>query len=143
VADVKGGLDLRRRDGREFQSVQGGNSAVDTLRGGSVMLEYMGLMLIFTVPFIAFAVHRRRITALGKAAVMGLVIGVPWDTISAGYYHTWFWRRTALLGVYIGPLPVEEYLFMMLVPMMLIGAALLFRIDLYLCSSCKKKTDQS
>jgi lycopene cyclase domain-containing protein len=86
------------------------------------MLEYLSLMLIFTVPFIAFAVHRRRITALGKAAAMGLVIGVPWDTISAGYFYTWSWRRTALLGVYIGPLPVEEYLFMMLVPMMLIGA---------------------
>lgn len=40
-------------------------------------------MLIFTVPFIAFAVYKRRIPALGKAAAMGLVIGVPWDTISA------------------------------------------------------------
>jgi lycopene cyclase domain-containing protein len=104
------------------------------------MLEYLSLMLIFTVPFIAFAVHKRRIAALGQAAVMGLMIGVPWDTISAGYFHTWFWRRTGLLGIWIGPLPIEEYLFMMLVPMMLIGASLIFRIDLYLCVPCKKET---
>jgi len=106
------------------------------------MFEYLILMLIFTVPFISFAVYKRRITALGQAAAIGLVIGVPWDTIAAGYFHTWFWSRTALLGIWIGPLPIEEYLFMMLVPMMLIGAALLFRIDLYMHVSCKKETDR-
>jgi hypothetical protein len=44
-----------------------------------------------------------------------------------------------LVGVWIGPLPLEEYLFMVLVPMMLIGAALLFRIDLYVCETDKKE----
>jgi hypothetical protein len=29
----------------------------------------------------------------------------------------------------IGPLPLEEYLFMIFVPMMVIGAALVFKID--------------
>jgi lycopene cyclase domain-containing protein len=104
------------------------------------MFEYLGLMLVFTTPFIALAVYRGRIVALAQAAAMGSVIGAPWDTLSAGYFHTWFWRRTALLGVWVGPLLIEEYLFMMLAPMMLIGAALLFRIDLYLCASCRKET---
>jgi len=72
---------------------------------------------------------------------MGLVIGVPWDTMSAGYFHTWSWGRTTPLGIWIGPLPIEECLFMILAPMMLIGAALLFQIDLYLCASIKNETD--
>ena len=38
------------------------------------------------------------------------------------------------MGITIGPLPVEEYIFMILVPMMLIGAALTFKIDLYVCN---------
>jgi hypothetical protein len=40
-------------------------------------------MLIFTLPFVAFASHKKRFAALGFAAVMGLAIGVPWDLISA------------------------------------------------------------
>lgn len=62
---------------------------------------------------------------------MGLAIGVPWDIISAGFFHTWFWNEKTLIGVMIGPLPLEEYLFMALVPMMLVGAALVFKINLY------------
>jgi hypothetical protein len=40
-------------------------------------------MLIFTLPFVAFAAYKIRFAALGFAAVMGLAIGVPWDLISA------------------------------------------------------------
>jgi lycopene cyclase domain-containing protein len=103
------------------------------------MFEYFVIMLVFTIPFIMFAVYRRRLKALGLATVMGLVIGVPWDIISSGHFHTWFWNVDTLVGVWIGPLPLEEYLFMVLVPMMLIGAALLFRIDLYVCETDKKE----
>jgi lycopene cyclase domain-containing protein len=62
---------------------------------------------------------------------MGLALGVTWDLVSAGFFHTWFWNENTLMGVMIGPLPLEEYLFMMLVPMMLVGAALMFKISLY------------
>lgn len=41
------------------------------------MLEYLIIMLVFTVPFIVFAAYKRRFAALGMAGVMGLVIGVP------------------------------------------------------------------
>jgi hypothetical protein len=61
--------------------------------------------------------------------------------ISAGYFHTWFWNEGTLLGAMIGPLPLEEYLFMVLVPMMLIGAALLFKVDLYVCEPNKSSTE--
>lgn len=67
------------------------------------------------------------------ATIMGLVIGVPWDTISAGLLRTWFWNEEQLIGVWIGYLPLEEYLFVVLVPMMLIGGALIFKIDLHIC----------
>ena len=52
------------------------------------MFEYLIVMLIFTVPFISFAVYKRRFRAWVLAGVMGLVIGVPWDAISACYFHT-------------------------------------------------------
>ena len=96
------------------------------------MLEYLAVMLVFTLPFITFAAYKKRFRALILAAVMGLVIGVPWDTISACYFHTWYWNKEALVGVWIGGLPLEEYLFMVLVPMMLIGAALIFKIELHI-----------
>ncbi len=95
------------------------------------MLEYLAVMLVFTLPFITFAVYKKRFRALLLAAVMGLVIGVPWDTISACYFHTWYWNKKTLVGVWIGGLPLEEYLFMVLVPMMLIGASLIFKIELH------------
>ncbi|HDD70431.1 MAG TPA: lycopene cyclase domain-containing protein [Candidatus Bathyarchaeota archaeon] len=95
------------------------------------MLEYLAVMLVFTLPFITFAAYKKRFRALILAAVMGLVIGVPWDTISACYFHTWYWNKETLVGVWIGGLPLEEYLFMVLVPMMLIGASLIFKIELH------------
>jgi len=96
------------------------------------MLEYLAVMLVFTLPFITFAAYKKRFRALILAAVMGLVIGVPWDTISACYFHTWYWNKETLVGVWIGGLPLEEYLFMVLVPMMLIGASLIFKIELHI-----------
>ena len=103
------------------------------------MLEYLILMLIFTLPFISFAVYKKRFRALALAGIMGLVIGVPWDMISACYFHTWFWNEDTLMGVWIGGLPLEEYLFMVLVPMMLVGGALLFKIELHVSAPQKRR----
>jgi lycopene cyclase domain-containing protein len=97
---------------------------------GFPMLEYLIVMLIFVVPFIMFAVCKRLFIQLGLAGAMGLIIGVPWDLTSSGYFHTWSWNKETLMGIWIGPLPLEEYLFMVLLPMMLIGAALIFGINL-------------
>jgi len=47
-----------------------------------------------------------------------------------GYFQTWYWNKSTPIGIMIGPLPLEEYSFMILVPMMVIGAALVFKIDL-------------
>ena len=103
------------------------------------MVEYLILMLIFTFPFISFAVYKKRFRALALAGIMGLVIGVPWDTISACYFHTWFWNEDTLMGIWIGGLPLEEYLFMVLVPMMLIGGALIFKIELHVSAPKKRR----
>ncbi len=95
------------------------------------MFEYLIIMLIFTLPFISYAAYRKRFKALLLSAIMGLVIGVPWDTLSACYFNTWYWKEDTLIGVWVGGLPLEEYLFMVLVPMMLMGGALIFKINLY------------
>jgi lycopene cyclase domain-containing protein len=110
--------------------------STDSFEGGLVF-EYLIVMLAFTVPFISFAVYKRRFAPLCVAGLMGLAIGLPWDLISAGYFHTWFWNGSTLTGLWMGPLPLEEILFMILVPMMLIGAALVFRINL-MCEPNKR-----
>jgi hypothetical protein len=80
----------------------------------------------FCRSFILFALYKGRFSVLALATVISLVEGAPWNVISAGFFHTWLWNENALIGVRIGPLPLEEYLFMMLV-----GAALFFKIILY------------
>lgn len=65
------------------------------------MLEYLIVMLIFTLPFISYVIYKKRFRALILAAVMGLLIGVPWDTISACYFNTWFWNKDTLIGVWM------------------------------------------
>jgi len=103
------------------------------------MFEYLIIMLIFTLPFISFAAYKRRFKALILAGIMGLVIGVPWDMISVHCFQTWSWRKDTLIGVWIGGLPLEEYLFIVLVPMMLIGGALIFKIELHVGTQQKSK----
>ena len=103
------------------------------------MLEYLILMLIFTLPFISFAVYKKRFRALALAGIMGLVIGVPWDTISACYFHTWSWNPDTLMDIWIGGLPLEEYLFMVLAPMTFIGGALLFKVELHVSAPQKRR----
>ncbi|MGQ9459797.1 MAG: lycopene cyclase domain-containing protein [Candidatus Bathyarchaeaceae archaeon] len=103
------------------------------------MFEYLIIMLIFTLPLILFAVYKRRFRALILAGIMGLVIGVPWDMISVHCFKTWSWNEDTLMGIRIGGLPLEEYLFMILVPMMLIGGALIFKIELHVGTQQKSK----
>jgi len=47
------------------------------------VLEYLVVMSVFALPFVLFALHKRRFSALGLAAVTGLTISVLWDLISA------------------------------------------------------------
>ena len=105
------------------------------------MFECLIIMLFFTLPPVSFAVYKKRFRALGLTALAGLGIGVPWDMISAGYFHTWSWNDDTLVGLWIGPLPLEEYLFMALVPMMLIGVAIVLRIDLHLPENNRKRME--
>lgn len=64
---------------------------------------------------------------LGLAAFMVLTNGVLWDLISTGFFHVVLeCRHPSLCGD--RPLPLEKYLFMMLVLMMFVGAALIFNL---------------
>jgi len=40
------------------------------------MLEYLIIMLVFTVPFTLYALYKRLFKALGLAGILGLVISV-------------------------------------------------------------------
>jgi len=93
------------------------------------VFEYLILMLVFTVPFISYALYKRRFKTLAYAAVIGLAIGVPWDMIATHLYRVWSWNEQTLIGVWVGGLPLEEWLFMVLTPMALIGALAMFKIE--------------
>lgn len=78
-------------------------------------------MLVFTLPGILYAVHKGRLGLMVLAACVGLVFGLPWDVISGVVLRTWYWNEEQLLGVWVCGLPIEEILFMALVPMALIS----------------------
>ena len=80
------------------------------------MYEYLMTMLAFTVPFLVTSIHKRRIKSYIRALALLFVFGVVWDSISVAVFHLWYWNVNSLIGVWIGYLPLEEYLFIILVP---------------------------
>ncbi len=53
------------------------------------------------------------------------VFGISWDYLGAIRGH-WVFPGTGLLGIFIGPLPIEEFLFMIIVPLWIIVIYRLF-----------------
>jgi lycopene cyclase domain-containing protein len=47
------------------------------------------------------------------------VIGVAWDSIST-IEKTWVYPGNGLIGIWIGVLPIEEYLFSLVVPFLIL-----------------------
>lgn len=80
------------------------------------MYEYLVTMLVFTVPFLIMSILKRRIKSYIRALALLFVFGMVWDSVSVAVFHLWYWNESTLVGVWIGCLPLEEYLFMILVP---------------------------
>ncbi len=80
------------------------------------MYEYLVTMLVFTVPFLIMSIQKRRIKNYIRTLILLFAFGIVWDSVSVAIFHLWYWNENMLLGVWIGCLPLEEYLFMILVP---------------------------
>ncbi len=83
-------------------------------------MEYLLILLSFFVSGLVlewkFRIHlyhsmRERIIV----TFLFFVIGVGWD-LFAVYRGHWAFPGDGLLGIYFGPLPLEEYLFCLIIP---------------------------
>ncbi len=83
-------------------------------------MEYL-LILLFWLIVSAAIYHRYRLKLYGSAKQMivtvgfYLVIGVIWDMIGIIREH-WYFRFENLTGIRLGVLPIEEVLFVLVVP---------------------------
>lgn len=87
-------------------------------------MEYVAILLLLGASTVALkrgfgvAVFRSRSHLLACLATF-FVVGVTWDSFAVWRGH-WSFGEAYLLGVRIGPLPVEEYLFVLVVPLWVI-----------------------
>ena len=56
------------------------------------------------------------------AVLLLFVVGVMWDSYAV-YSHHWTFSGIGLLGVYVGNLPLEEYIFSLIIPYFCITVA--------------------
>lgn len=82
------------------------------------------MYLVMLLAFFAFAVWlewKYRFTLYGTRkerlliTLIFFVIGVSWDSY-ATIHRTWIYPGNGLVGIWIGVLPLEEYLFSLIVP---------------------------
>jgi len=83
------------------------------------MPEY-GVILLFLLSVAVFLHHRYKITIFNSKHHLFIfytvifIVGTLWDHLAIGRGH-WFFGREFILGLYIGLLPIEEYVFVIIV----------------------------
>lgn len=84
------------------------------------MLSYLWWLLLFcALPLTAlwilyFDILRRSVRILVLAIIGALLVSVPWDVISI-QERIWFFETPHILGVWLLGLPIEEWLFIIIV----------------------------
>jgi lycopene cyclase domain-containing protein len=76
-----------------------------------VVLFASALFLEWKYNIHLYATRRERILL----TLLFFVIGAAWDTVSV-IERTWIFPGNGLVGIWIGVLPLEEYLFFLVVP---------------------------
>lgn len=80
-------------------------------------LAVLAACLVVTLPlelFLGARVYRRPVRLLLTLAPT-VVLFVLWDVVAAGRGH-WWWSATQVIGLRLVGLPIEEWLFFMVVP---------------------------
>jgi lycopene cyclase domain-containing protein len=83
-------------------------------------MEYLFILLFWLI--VSAAVHYKyRLTLYRSVKQMGvtvgffLIVGIAWDAVGIVREH-WVFRYEHLIGITVGVLPLEEVLFMLIVP---------------------------
>ena len=89
------------------------------------MFVYLILLVVFTVPFsaVAFKYYGKK---LFMVTLYTFPLGVFWDWLAASYLHIWTWNPQYIVGIRFIGLPLEEYLFILLLPWSLLGTITFF-----------------
>jgi len=85
-------------------------------------MTYLGFILVFLclpVAVLALTVRPTRLQWIGIASLLGITLAwaIPWDNYLAAT-GVWSYDPRLLLGVWIGWAPLEEYLFILLMPVL-------------------------
>lgn len=88
------------------------------------MYEYLVIMLIFTLPSIAYGWYKGLWKEMLYTVLYVSILGIIWDIISVTVFRLWYWNPDTIIGIWLFGLPLEEYLFIILVPMAIIGLVL-------------------
>lgn len=89
------------------------------------------LLLFFGIPLAALLItHRKTLWRYRKTIALGATLtfafGVPWDVISV-LTGLWRYDSAPTLGVWFGVLPLEELVFTLVYPVVMLGWALVLR----------------
>ncbi len=76
------------------------------------------LLAIWGIWWRVFVPHLK---VIGLAPIGALVFSIPWDIISVRE-HIWYFERPYIAGIWVGGLPIEEYLFIVLVTVLFASA---------------------
>lgn len=92
------------------------------------MYEYLGLILVFTLPFLVYGLRRKGWRGvLLRVALSGTVIGGVWDLVAVHGFGLWYWREEGIIGLWVLGIPVEEWLFFPLVSVMIATITLMLK----------------
>lgn len=61
----------------------------------------------------------------------GIVWAVPFDVLAAPVFHIYYFHPTKNLGIWLWGIPLEEYLFILLVPQVVVALTLVIRRIFY------------
>lgn len=60
------------------------------------------------------------------AMIGALSISIPWDILAISN-HIWYFPKQGIVGIYLGIIPLEEYLYMTTVTLFVASVVLIFR----------------
>ena len=83
-------------------------------------MDYLTILLIFLLVAVFFElIFRIRLyhSFKERIIIVGLffILGITWDFYAVSRGH-WKFPGNGILGVYVGNLPIEEYLFFLIMP---------------------------
>ena len=88
-----------------------------------ILLVCLPLLILWLTNFKFLSKYKR---TLGLCVFSGLLIGIPWDFLAIRA-RIWEFPQENIVGIWIGGLPLEEYLFLIFVTMLISAITLILK----------------